>query len=112
MILFRLRDTVDKVRREEQSGFKKGRGCVDQIITLWLIIEKCLSYQTSLVLSLNGNDQVFGSVDRRALANVLSLYDIQDKYIKVISAMYENSTAAFKVGNEASSWLCFKSGVK
>ena len=26
MILFGLRDTVDKVLREEQCGFKKGRG--------------------------------------------------------------------------------------
>ena len=33
MILFRLRDAVDKVLREEQCGFRKGRGCVDQINT-------------------------------------------------------------------------------
>ena len=32
--------------------------------------------------------------DRRALAKFLSLYDIPDKYIKVISAMYENNVAA------------------
>ena len=28
MILFRLRVAVDKVLREEQYGFRKGRGCV------------------------------------------------------------------------------------
>ena len=31
MILFRLRDAVDKVLREEQCGFRKGRGYVDQV---------------------------------------------------------------------------------
>ena len=40
MILFRLRDVVDKVLREEQYGFRKGRGCVNQILPLRLIIEK------------------------------------------------------------------------
>ena len=51
MILFILRDAVDTVLREEQCGFRKGRGCVDHVFTLRLIIEKCLSCQTHLVLS-------------------------------------------------------------
>ena len=50
MILFRLRDDVDKVIREEQCSFRKRRGRVDQIFTIMLIIEKCLNYQTHLVL--------------------------------------------------------------
>ena len=81
MILFRLRDAVDKVLREEQCGFRKGRGCADQTFTLRLIIEKCFSCQTPLVPSFIDYDQVFDSVDRRALAKVLSLYCIPDRYI-------------------------------
>ena len=34
---------------------------------------------------------------------------IPDKYIKVICAMYENNTAAVKVGNELSNWFFIKS---
>ena len=49
---------------------------------------------------------------RRALAKVLSLHDIPDKYIKVIGAMYENNIAAVKVENEVSRWFRIKSGVK
>ena len=84
MILFRLRDAVDKVLREEQCGFRKGRGCVDHVFTLRLIIEKSLRCQTPLVLSFIDYEQAFDSVDRRALAKVLSLYGIPEKYIKVI----------------------------
>ena len=40
------------------------------------------------------------------------MYGIPDKYIKMISAMYENNTAAVKVENEVSSWFRIKSGVK
>ena len=74
MILFRLRDAVNKVLREEQCGFRKGRGCVDQAFTLRLIIEKSLRCQTHLVLSFIDYEQAFDSIDRRALAKVLSLY--------------------------------------
>nr|CAG4635374.1 EOG090X03SX [Artemia franciscana] len=46
------------------------------------------------------DEQAFDSADRNALAKALSLYGIPDKYIKVISAMYENNTADVKLGNE------------
>ena len=68
------REAADKVLREEQCGFRKGRGCVDQIFTLRLIIEKCMSYRTPLVLTIIDYEQAFDSVDRRGLVKVLSLY--------------------------------------
>ena len=73
MVLLRLRDAVDKVIREEQFGFRRGRGCVDQVFTLWLIIEKSLRCQTALVLNFIDYEQAFDSVDKRALAKVLIL---------------------------------------
>ena len=91
MILFRLEDTVDKVLREGQCGFRKGIGCVAQVFTLWLIIDKSLCGQTPLFLSFIDYEQAFDSVDRRGLAKVLSLRGVPDKYIKVICAMYENN---------------------
>ena len=63
MILFRLRDEVDKVLREEQCGFRKGRGFIDQMFTFRLIIKKCMSYQTLLVFSFVDCEQAFGSFD-------------------------------------------------
>ena len=57
MILFGLTDAVNKVLREEQCSFRKGRGCVDQVFTLRLIIEKSLCCQTYLVLSIIDSEQ-------------------------------------------------------
>jgi len=59
-IVLRLRDSVNKDLGEEQRDFKKGRECIDQIFTLRLIIEKCLSYKTPLV------QQAFDSANRRS----------------------------------------------
>ena len=64
MILFRMRDAVDKVLKEEQCGFKRVRGWVDQIFTLRLITEKCLSCQTPLVLNFIDYEQAFGTLLR------------------------------------------------
>ena len=63
MILFRLSDAVDKVLRGEQCGLRKGRGCVDQVFTFRLIIEKSLCCQTHLVLSFMDYEQAFDSVE-------------------------------------------------
>ena len=68
------------------------------------------SCQTPLILSFINYDQAFDSVDSKALAKILSLYGIPDKYIKVICVMYENNTAGVKVGNEVANWFCIKSG--
>jgi len=46
---------------------------------------------------------VFDSVDTRVFVKVLSMYGIQHKYMKVVSAMCENNTAAVQVRNEVSS---------
>ena len=70
MMLFRLRDAVDKVLKEEQCGFRKVRGCINQIFNLRLIIEKCLSCQTPLVVSFINYKQAFSCFDTRALVKV------------------------------------------
>ena len=87
MILLRLRNTIDNVLKEEQCSFRKGRGCIDQIVIPRLIIKKSLSHQTPSVLSFISYEQVFDSADRKALVKILSMCSISDKYIKVISAI-------------------------
>ncbi|XP_065577562.1 uncharacterized protein LOC136038417 [Artemia franciscana] len=57
-----------QISKQEQLGFKKGVTDFDRIFTLRSISEKCLSCQTTLVLSFIDYEQVFDSVDRRALA--------------------------------------------
>jgi len=72
MILVRLIDAVGIGLRKEQCGFRKGRGCVSQIFALTLIIKKCLSHQTPLVLSFTDYEQAFESTDGSPLAKAIS----------------------------------------
>ena len=70
MRVFRLIKTVDKVLREEQCGFRKGKGHVDQIFSIRLIVEKHF-VQVPSILGVTGYKQALDLADRKALAKVL-----------------------------------------
>ena len=44
IIIRRLTDAIDGLLRKEQAGFRKNRGCIDQIFTLRNIIEQCTEW--------------------------------------------------------------------
>ena len=48
VILNRCKDSVDRVLREEQCGFRKSRGCADQLFALRQIIEKSMAFQLDI----------------------------------------------------------------
>jgi len=53
IIIQRITDAIDKhyLLREEQAGFRKGRGCIDQIFALRNIIEQCTEWQRQLYIN-------------------------------------------------------------
>ena len=59
MIFFTPIGVVTKGLREEQCGFRKARGCVNQIFTLRLTIDRCLSHQTRLDIKFIDFEQAF-----------------------------------------------------
>ena len=42
IIITRIRDGIDNKLRQEQAGFRKGRGTTEQIFILRNIIEQCI----------------------------------------------------------------------
>ena len=49
--------------RQKQFGFRRARGCLDPMFALGLVIEKCLSYQTPLVISFIDYEQVITLIE-------------------------------------------------
>ena len=45
IILYRMRGGIEKKLRENQGGFRNGRGCADKIFCLLMLIEKCVEFQ-------------------------------------------------------------------
>ena len=95
---------VDQQLRQEKAGFRRGKGCADQLFTLRNIIEQCTECQRQLYINFVDFQKAFDSVDRDSLWHILRAYDVPQKIVKLIQSFYEavscsveNSDISFKV---------------
>ena len=51
IIIQQISSAVDQQLRQEQAGFRRGRGCADQLFTLRNIIEQCTEWQRQLFIN-------------------------------------------------------------
>ena len=112
IILTRMQKAVDKRLRENQAGFREGRGCVDQIFSLKILMEKCLEYQIPGVVIFVDFKAAFDSVHRPSLWKILHEYCIPEKIVNIIRGTYSNCQARVRVGGEVTDWFCIETGVR
>jgi hypothetical protein len=48
VLISRIIEAVDKKLRQQQAGYRKGRGCIDHIFVLRNILEQCHELQRKL----------------------------------------------------------------
>ena len=75
---------------EVQSGFRRGRGCTDQIFIVRQICEKYLE---------KGKNVYFAFLDLEK-AYVLKLYGTGGRLLRGVKSLYVGSKACVRVGNE------------
>ena len=97
IIITRIIDAVDQNLRREQAGFRKGKGCTDQIFALRNIIEQCTEWQRKLYIKFVDFEKAFDSIHRDSLWKVLRKYGIPEQLVLVIKSFYTNFTC--RVGN-------------
>ena len=71
IIYKRICTAVDDHLRQEQAGFRKGRGCVDHIFAMWNIIEQCAEWQKSIYINFIDFSKAFDSMHRETLWKIL-----------------------------------------
>ena len=108
---------VDRVVKEtegrisdEQGGFRKGRGCVDQVFALRNVSEKNLEKQKDLYLGFMDLDKAYGKLDREGLWEVLRIYGVSGKLVQAVKSFYEESEACVRVCREESEWFDVRQG--
>ena len=81
ILINRIRDNTENVIAEVQSGFRRGRGCTDQIFIVRQICEKYLGKGKDVCFAFLDLEKAYDRVDRDAMWNVLRLYGIGDRLL-------------------------------
>ena len=85
---------------EEQNGFWKGRGCIDNIMMMVLMGNKCVESNGSMFSAFIDLKKAYDSVDRDLLWGKLESLGIQGKILQCIKAVYSDVKCKVKIGGE------------
>ena len=88
LLLKRLSVAQDSRIREEQAGFRQGRGCIDHIFTLRQILEFRHAYHQPTIAVFLDFTGAFDSVDRAALFRTLLNRGVPKKCVNFIRSIY------------------------
>lgn len=112
MILIRIEVDLELNQSEEQAGFRKGYSTLDHILSLNLLIEKFTEFNKTLHIAFIDFEKAFDSVEIPMMLKALANQNIQNKYIKIIKHIYENSEANIKLDIPSTSNFKLERGVK
>ena len=112
VVLNRLTAAVDPLIRKEQAGFRKGRGCADQIFTLRQIVEQSNEWSSTVYANFIDFAKAFDSVNRPTLWRILGHYGIPDKLVSIIKMLYSGFSARVICGKDLTEDFAIRTGVK
>ena len=112
ILLQRIEGEIDKKLREEQAGFRRNRGCIDQIFALRNILEQCTEYNEQIHLNFIDFKKAFDSLHREAIWKILKKYGLPDKMIRLIKLFYLNYECSVILGDKLSDWFSVETGVR
>jgi len=111
LILERIRKAVDPKSREEQAGLREGRSCKDQIVTLYIIIEQSLEWQSPLYVNFVDFKKAFYMVDRTTIWRILT-HGMPQKIVNIIQSFYEDNSCRVIHNTDLSAPFTVSTGVR
>ncbi|KAH9587678.1 ATP-binding cassette sub- A member 3 [Schistosoma haematobium] len=112
VILRRLFKTRERLAREEQAGFRSGRGCIDHISTLRQMLEHRHTYQRPTIVVFLDIRVAFDSLNRTVLWDCLLKKGVPEKFINTLKALYTNTSGRVRAYNHLSPLFHSSSGVR
>ena len=93
ILIDRIKMGVDEKLRQEQSGFRQGRGTLEQMFTLRNILEQCMEWQAPIYVNFVDFRKAFDSVIREKLWVIMKEYGIPSLYINIIRDLCDQSSS-------------------
>ena len=113
VILNRIKPRAEALLRENQCGFRKGRGCTDHLFSFKVLMEKAREYHRPLYICFVDLRKAYNSINRAALWSVLQYcYHLPSRLLKIIEALHSNTSAAIRTYGKISDHFSVSSGVK
>ena len=112
VLINRIRDGTEDTLKEEQCGFRRGRGCVDQVFVVRQGCEKYLAKGKDSYWAFMDLEKAYDRVDREAMWRMLSMYGIGGKLLSAVKSFYVDSRACVRVGNKESSSFEVRVGLR
>jgi sorting nexin-29 len=95
-----------------QMGFRPNRSTADNIFIVRQIYEKCYACNIDLHSIFIDFSCAFDTVNRDAIYNSLSKYNVPDKLIKLIKLTMQRPKMKVKINNSYTDWFETKTGVR
>ena len=111
-IFEKIQDPLEEVLRQNQAGFRKGRGCMDMVFVLRKLIEESVEFKKELYVNFVDFEKAFDSVFRQALWKVLREYGVPEKVIKMVRILYDGFECAVIHEGKLSAYFEVETGVK
>lgn len=99
VITQRITQAVDDILRNEQSGFRKGRGCTDHKFILRNILAQCTESKRELYVNFIDYEKAFDSIHRGSLWQILRAYGIPQRIVNIMKCFYSNFTCCIGQGD-------------
>jgi exonuclease III len=112
IILRRICGVLDSRCQESQSGFRQGRGTVDNIFNLRQILERRHKWSQETLVAFLDYSAAFDSVDRASLWLLLKVAGVPEGLVCLIRQMYDDSQCTVGVYGESSLPFDVKTGVR
>lgn len=98
--------------REQQAGFRPGRGCSDNIFNLRQILTRRIRYGKPFVAVFIDFAAAFDSVHRASMFKALLQEGTPEKIVDILRSLYSGSTSYVRVYNEPTQLFDIKTGVR
>jgi len=105
VILQRMRQRTDEILSEAQAGFRAGRSTIDQLFTLRRLAETYSEFSRYLHVCYVEFQKAFDSVWRTGLWRVMRFLAYEDKIVRILEALYQDTMSAVRVDSELSEWF-------
>lgn len=112
VLLSRIDLAIDTKLRRGQAGFRKGRGCIDQIFRLRTIIEQCLELNTPLNINFTDVRKAFDSLHRDTLLKILRSCGVASKMVTPVRLFYRHFECNVILDGNLSEWFPVEFGVQ